>query len=136
MTPLRRSLERRRFAAMAQFFAPGGFTGKQADIAREFEVSRTSVSRWVQRWKQDELRSRQSPGRPKAFSEAQFAELRALVAGPPPGGKRRWTCHSLGAVLFERYGKVYHPDHAGKILAGLKRELKARKATSSSPVAA
>jgi transposase len=79
-------LEVRRLRA-AELFAAGV---RQAEVARQFEVSAQAVSVWHDRWQtggSDALRSRGPSGPLPRLSDAQLATVeQALLDGPPPTG--------------------------------------------------
>jgi len=115
-------LEERRFAAMRLF--PRCKAGRitQGAIARQFGVSRQSVSRWYAAWQhagQAGLRQRPKTGRPPGLSDPQWTELAGhLAAGPMAAGfaTERWTLRRIGRVLERELGVVYHYRSLGRVL--------------------
>lgn len=99
-------LERRRRRA-ARLLQSGV---KQAEVAREVGVTRTSVSRWEKLRQQggpQALRRPERFGRPWKLEDAQRAELiRTLKAGAMAAGftTELWTLPRIGTVVKERFG--------------------------------
>jgi len=94
----------------------------QADVARQFKVSRNAVSKW---WKafQDEgeksFQARYSPGRPQRLNSEQKRRLRKmLLQGPKAQGWKTdlWTTARIAALIKRQFGVSYHRDHVGRIL--------------------
>lgn len=68
------------------------------------------------------LRSRVGSGRPPELSEAEMAELKALViAGPDPETDKvvRWRCVDLQAQVAKRFSVAVHVRTIGKWLRGM-----------------
>jgi transposase len=89
---------------------------KQSKIARQFEVSRTTVSRWDRKLLLGGFPSlfrRSPPGRPCRLKPEQLAELRIMLDTPGKHGCRRWTIAGFTAAIQERFGITYDPDHIG-----------------------
>lgn len=129
------ALERRRLRA-ASLLADGKGV---AETARLVSASLTSVKRWKQAWEQggvEALAARPIPGRKSKLSRSQQERLvKILVAGPRAAGYRTelWTCARVAAVIADRFGVSYHPDHVGRLLHALgfspqKPERQAREA--------
>lgn len=92
------------------------------DLAEQLEVGRSTVNdwlRWYSREGVDGLRSGR-PGRSDPrLSEAQRAELAALVdAGPLAAGLSTgmWTGKAVAALVKERFGVSYHPQYIPRLL--------------------
>lgn len=126
-------LEQRRRRA-ARLFAKGR---TQAEVARELEVSRQSVSRWYVDWQAggtSAMRGARRAGRLPRLSEA---ELKVVVAelkrGPRAHGyaTELWTLSRVGEVIEAVTGVSYHPGHVYKLLTermGWSRQRPARQA--------
>jgi transposase len=114
-------MEQRRKRA-ARMFERGA---TQADVARELEVSRQSVSRWYADWQRGGVAALGAAGRagrmPK-LSEAQLGEVDvALRRGPRAHGFATdlWTLERVAAVIEAIAGVRYHPGHVWKLLRKL-----------------
>ena len=85
-------------------------------------MDRQTLRDWVHRYNDegvDGLRSRKSPGREPFLTEAQKAELRALVLdGPDPKIHKvvRWRCVDLCAEVARRWSVEVHESTMGKWL--------------------
>ena len=130
----RSSAPRRDFAAMqerrrraARLFAAG--KRSQAEIARELHISRQSVSRWFEAWRQDNpdwIRGAGRAGRRPKLDGAQLKQVdEALRQGAPAHGfgTDLWTLPRVAAVIERVAGVHYHPGHVWKILAALEWSL-------------
>jgi transposase len=129
--PLTRdAMERRRLEA-AQALLNGV---PQAEVARQFDVSRTTASRWrrvLDTQGVDRLRKRKAPGRPSRLIPSQLAEVPALYAqGPRAFGFEtdQWTTARLARAIECRFGVRYDPDHVGRLMHRL--GLRERSATA------
>jgi len=112
-------MEARRLSAGAQL--SGG--ARQSTVARLYEVSRTTASRWARALKRAEsLARRKAPGRPPKLTREQM-EL-VYLAGPV--STPRWSCLTLAAAINERFGVSYDADHVGRILRQFRDAAKAR----------
>ncbi|MGH9184624.1 MAG: winged helix-turn-helix domain-containing protein [Acidimicrobiales bacterium] len=132
---------RRDFAGMEQrrkragrLFARGV---SQADVARDLEVSRQSVSRWYADWQAGgatALKGAGRAGRLPRLSKTQLRAVdRALRKGPRAHGYSTdlWTLARVGAVIEAHTGVAYHPGHVWKILRdqlGWSRQRPAKRA--------
>jgi len=125
---------RRDFAAMqerrrgaARLFAAGKLS--QAEIARELNISRQSVSRWFEAWRQDNpgwIRGAGRAGRRPKLDGAQLKQVdEALRQGAQAHGfgTDLWTLPRVAAVIERTTGVDYHPGHVWKILAALEWSL-------------
>jgi transposase len=128
------AMERRRRRA-AVMFERGAI---QADVARELEVSRQSVSRWYGEWQRGGTRALRGAGRAgrlPRLSGAQLARLdRELRRGPRAHGfgTDLWTLERVGLVIERLFGVTYHRGHVWKLLRdklGWSRQRPARRAT-------
>jgi transposase len=125
-------MERRRRRA-ARMLARGA---SQADVARELEVSRQSVSRWHADWSAAGVKGLKAAGRAgrlPRLSEAQLARVeRALREGPRAHGfpSDVWTLARVATVIEAETGVAYHLGHVWKLLRrlGWSRQRPARRA--------
>ena len=117
-----RHLELRRQRA-ARLFAAGKLS--LAEVARELQVSRQSVSRWYAQWKKggsDALRAAGRAGRKPKLSRQQLQQVeRALRQGARAHGFATdlWTLPRVAIVIERLTGVHYHPGHVWKILRAL-----------------
>jgi transposase len=135
-SPVRRDfegMERRRRRA-ARMFARGA---TQAEVGRELEVSRQSVSRWYADWRAGGTRALKGAGRAgrmPLLSAAQLGQVdRALRRGPRVHGFATdlWTLDRVATVIEAETGVRYHPGHVWKLLRdklGWSRQRPARRA--------
>jgi transposase len=111
-------MQRRRRAA--RLFAAG--KRSQAEIARELHISRQSVSRWFEAWRQDKPEWIRGAGRAGQLDKAQLKQVdKALRQGAQAHGFATdlWTLPRVAAVIERATGVHYHPGHVWKILAAL-----------------
>jgi transposase len=110
-------------AAAVRLFAAG--KRSQAEIACELHISRQSVSRWFEAWRQDNpdwIRGAGRAGRRPKLDEAQLKQVdEALRQGAQAHGfgTNLWTLPRVAAVIERATGIHYHPGHVWKILAAL-----------------
>lgn len=96
------------------------------DAARQAGMDRQTLRDWVHRYNQagvDGLVSRKPPGAAAKLTEAQMADLRALViAGPDPKIHKviRWRCVDLRAEVTRRFSVTVPERTIGKWLRKLK----------------
>jgi transposase len=115
------ALERRRFDAI-DLFRKGL---KLSQIARELQVARQTVTRWVGHYRQEgeaSLRKAGRAGRRPLLNAGQVAELRSLlVRNPEESGFRTpfWNCSRVAKFIEREFGVRYHPGHVWKLLDGL-----------------
>src|ERR1035441_6453166 len=128
------SAPRRDFAAMqerrrraARLFAAG--KRSQAEIARELHISRQSVSRWFEAWRQHKPGWVGGPGwtgrRPK-LEGAQFKQVdEALRQGAQAHGfgTDLWTLPRVAAVIERTTGVHSRSGHVWKILGAMEWSL-------------
>jgi len=94
----------------------------QAEIARQFKVSRNAVSKWWKAFKEEGKKSfnpRYSPGRPQRLESEQKRRLkRMLFQGPRAHGWKTelWTTARIASLIKREFGVSYHRDHVGRIL--------------------
>jgi transposase len=126
------AMERRRKRA-ARMFARGK---SQADVARELEVTRQSVSRWHAEWEAGgtaALDGAGRAGRPPQLDQADLARIeRQLTKGPLANGyaSDMWTIARVTEVIESETGVAFHPGHVWRLLGqmGWSRQRPARKA--------
>jgi transposase len=117
--------ERRRRAA--RMFANG--KRSQAEIARELQISRQSVSRWYAAWQEGQpnwICGAGRAGRRPQLDKAQRKQVdKALRQGAQAHGfaTALWTLPRIAAVIERTTGVHYHPGHVWKILATLEWSL-------------
>lgn len=132
MTPDRKEKQFRRLQAGARLLKGD----RQGQVARDYGVSRTTVSRWakeVLRGGLEALRARRAPGRPWRITPEQKQKIAEIWAkGPRAYGieKLRWTCAALTPVLYQEIGVAYDPDHVGRILIKMGLRLKRKRGPS------
>ena len=127
-----KAMERRRKRA-AQLFRQGK---SQADVVRELEVSRQSVSRWHAEWVAggtDALRGAGRAGRLPQLDQADLRRVeRRLRKGPLANGypTDMWTIQRVAEVIESETAVSYHPGHVWRILRqlGWSRQRPARRA--------
>jgi transposase len=126
-------MEKRRRRA-ARMFARGA---TQADVARELEVSRQSVSRWYADWQAGGPKALKGAGRAGRMPRLTGAQLRrvdrALRKGPRAHGFATdlWTLDRVATVIAAETGVRYRPGHVWKLLRdklGWSRQRPARRA--------
>ena len=92
------------------------------EAAEQSGMDRQTLRDWVHRYNAegvDGLISRTAPGREPALTEAQRAELKALVlAGPDPATDKvvRWRCVDLREQVARRFSVDVHESTIGKWL--------------------
>jgi len=126
------AMERRRKRA-AQLFGQGK---TQAEVVRQLEVSRQSVSRWHADWLAggtDALRAAGRAGRLPQLDRADLGRVeRRLKKGPLANGypTDMWTIQRVAEVIESETGVAYHPGHVWRILRqmGWSRQRPARRA--------
>jgi transposase len=115
-----KALEKRRLNG-AKLLAQGV---SQAEVARRLEVKRQSVSEWagLLKAKGFEGLKRRQRGRPRQLSDAQCAELSAmLVKGAIAQGfpNELWTLQRVAKLIKERFGVEYSTGHMWYLLRRL-----------------
>ncbi len=126
------AMERRRKRA-GQLFAKGK---SQADVARELEVTRQSVSRWHAEWEAGGAAAVDSAGRagrPPQLDQADLVRIeRQLAKGPLANGYATdmWTIARVKEVIEAETGVAFHPGHVWRLLGqmGWSRQRPARRA--------
>ncbi len=116
------SAQARRLLALAQVIDGGS----RREAARAGGMDRQTLRDWVHRYNAEGLEGlcdRPRSGRPPQLSEAQLAELAALVeAGPDLAVHRvvRWRCVDLQGEIKARFGVEISERHVGRLLKRLK----------------
>ena len=86
----------------------------QAEVARQFGVSRAAVTKWKQHLERTGvagLQQHRSSGRPSRLRAAQWAQLlRLLQQGAVAAGfeTERWTLRRIARLIEQRFGVRYH----------------------------
>jgi len=120
LTPAQR--EERRLAAAALFARCRAGRLSRAAIARQFGVSRQSISRWYADWERGGragLKARPKTGRPAEIDDAAWAQLAAILArGARAAGfdTERWTLRRIAAVAARELGIRHHFRSFSRIL--------------------
>jgi transposase len=115
------ALEKRRFQAI-RLFEQGW---NQSEIARQVEVVRQTVARWVQQYRAQgrrALRKAGRAGRKPRLSEHQRQQLKKfLLVGPERLGYETplWTCPRVAHLIEQKFGVRYHEGHVWKLLVRL-----------------
>lgn len=92
------------------------------DLAAEAGVTRGSVNRWLQWYEAlgiDGLLTGVAPGAAPRLTDAQRAELTAVVeAGPLAAGYKSgvWTGPMIGDLIQQRFDVSYHNHHIPRLL--------------------
>lgn len=95
---------------------------QQTDIAEALGVSRSAVSTWLKKARQEgpeALRTSPRPGRPPELSREERAALPGLLEkGAEHFGFRGavWTRARVGSVIEETFGVSHCDSHVGRIL--------------------
>jgi transposase len=83
-------------------------------------------AKWKQKWKTggvEALYAKRIPGRPGSLSENQLAELAGLVRDHTPADygfeECLWTKALIAALIEQRFGVLFKPDWAGKLMRRL-----------------
>ena len=106
-------MEQRRKRA-ARLFARGV---PQAEVARQLEVSRQSVSRWHADWERDGVNALKAAGRAGRLPRLSPAQLRridqALRKGPRAHGFATdlWTARRVAQVIERKWGIKFNPRY-------------------------
>lgn len=94
----------------------------RTDAAEQTGMDRQTLRDWVHRYNEigiEGLKSRSSPGRAPLLTDAQKAELKALVIeGPDPERHKvvRWRCADLRDEIARRFSVAVHESTVGKWL--------------------
>jgi transposase len=95
---------------------------RQAEVARQLEVSAQAVSVWHARWKEggpEALRSRGPSGPAPRLSDAQLATVeQALLEGAAVNGfvGELWSLDRIALVIERLTGVGHHPAHVWALL--------------------
>jgi transposase len=109
----RQELQDRRLCA-AELFAAGV---RQAEVARQLDVTRQSVHRWYPRWREggvQALCSRGPTGYPSRLSDTDVERLtQLLLQGAVSHGftGELWTVARITQLIVREFGVVDHPSH-------------------------
>ena len=112
-------LEQRRKRA-GRYFEAGKLS--LAEIARELNVSRQSVSRWYAEWKRGGAAALRGAGRAGRKPRLQPEQLEQLDQALREGARAHgfptdlWTLPRIAKVIERLTGIHYHPGHVWKIL--------------------
>jgi len=98
----------------------------RTEAAEQSGMQRQTLRDWVHRYNAEGvegLKSRKSPGAAPSLTEAQRAELKALVVeGPDPAVHKvvRWRCQDLQVEVARRFAVEVHESTIGKWLHQLR----------------
>lgn len=112
-------LQQRRLAAVRRWRQ---CKGSQAQLAREMGVSRSSVSRWLKRFRHGgrrALRARAHTGRAARLTRRQWQRLGWMLdRGARAAGfvNERWTLKRIATLIEREFGVRYHPRHLARPL--------------------
>lgn len=115
------ALESRRMQAAEMFSKKKS----QADVARTFQVSRQTASRWYKTWKQSGKQGLKWPkraGRKPKLTQFQLKQVeQALLKGPEHYGytTQLWTLERIADVIKKVCHVQYHPGHVWRVLGNL-----------------
>ena len=97
----------------------------QADVARELDVSRQSVSRWHEAWARGGVKELKGAGRAGRMPLLDSADLaiveKAVRRGPRASGfaTNIWTLPRIAEVIATLTDVSYHPGHVWRIMGQL-----------------
>lgn len=100
----------------------------KSEVARAVGVSRISIRNWCRAYADgggkalDTLNSRKHTGRPSRMTGKQLDKLgNMLLRGAEHYGYEvdLWTTERVAALIEDKFGIRYHPDHVRKILHGM-----------------
>jgi len=97
----------------------------QADVARKYNVDRSSVSRWAKALREEGeegLRATTSSGRPSKLSPEEKMEIIKIInKGAVESGFQTdiWTGKRVSKLIKEKLGVEYHFKHMPKLLRQL-----------------
>lgn len=97
----------------------------QAEIARQLEVSRATVSEWAKTVKEKGirgLRKRKAAGGVAKLTEDQKQKLKRLLdRGALASGFEtdRWTLQRVAELIEREFQVVYHPNYLNRLLVKL-----------------
>lgn len=98
---------------------------KQAEIARQLNVSREAVSQWYKIWQEnglEGLRSKGHPGRKTQLTTSLKKEVEQIsLKGPIAAGHATdlWTLDRITAIIKKVSAISYHPGRVWHILKGM-----------------
>ena len=114
-------LEQRRLKAAKLF--DQGLT--QAEVSRQLDVHRQSVSRWYKAWEDQGRKGLKKAGRAGRKPRLQVDQLEALNRGLKEGpevlgyGTGLWTTWRVADLIERQTGLKFHPGHVWRILRSL-----------------
>jgi transposase len=111
----RAALEANRLRAFALLAGGVGPT----TVARQCDVSRTTVYRWIGQIERDGvegMRAHTAPGRPARLTAEQVREIGALYRRGPQQPPHRWTGIAFTAAIERLTGVRYQEDHVTKLM--------------------
>jgi|ERR1017187_6087759 transposase len=127
----REEMERRRLAGAEEL--KQGIS--QGAVARHFQVSRTTASRWQKVLRQGQsLKRRRPTGRPPGLgSEQRQKAVEAWEFGGSALGYGKWTCRSFAKFIADKFGVKYDEDHVGRLIIkwGLRERRPRKKAVAA-----
>lgn len=101
----------------------GYIAGKKViALAKELDVTRGSVNRWLQWYEAmgaEGLRTGKAPGPKQKLSEEQLTELVGMIeTGPQAAGYSSgvWTGPMIGDVIRKKFGVSYHNHYVPELL--------------------
>jgi transposase len=103
----------------ARWFAEGE---RMATVARRLQVSRQSVSRWYQQWKNGGTAALKSAGRAGRLPRLNAAELRQVERTLREGARANgfntdlWTLPRVAQVIERLTGVTYHAGHVWRVM--------------------
>lgn len=115
------ALEKRRFQAI-RLYERGH---NQSAIARQVEVVRQTVARWVRQYRTEGKSGLRKAGRagrkPRLNAQDRRRLEKFLLAGPEAVGYETplWTCPRVAHLIEQEFGVRYHEGHVWKILVSL-----------------
>jgi transposase len=111
-------LEQRRLQAAKLF--DQGFS--QAEVSRQLNVHRQSVSRWYQAWHKNGKNALKKAGRAGRKPRLQADQLKQLAQGLKEGpevlgyGSGLWTTARVADLIERQTALKFHPGHVWRIL--------------------
>ncbi len=114
-------MEKRRLRAASLL----GQVVHEAEVARRVGVHRQSVNRWnraLQEFGRAGLKKADRPGRKPLLRERDLRQIeRELKRGPEAFGYETglWTTRRIAALIEQRFGVRYTPEHVGWLLRRL-----------------
>jgi transposase len=97
----------------------------QAEVSRQLNVHRQSVSRWYHAWKAQGTKALHKAGRAGRKPRLEAKQLEQLRQGLKQGpealgyGSGLWTTGRVADLIQRQTGQKYHPGHVWRILRSL-----------------